>query len=741
MQYRLSQQEVLSYSSGKMGVSAVPGSGKTFTLSALAANIITSGVIRDDQEVLIVTLVNSAVENFSSRVAEFVKQSALMPDFGYRVRTLHGLAHDIVRERPDLVGLPENFQIIDERESSDLLDSVVQGWLRGHPEFLLEYTADETKLANPQLRRQWGEAIVNLCQAFIRTAKDLQAFPNDIRRSLQVNATRSTLIEMGLEVYEGYQQGLAIRSGVDFDDLIRLALLALKTDPNFLERLRLRWPFILEDEAQDSSRLQEDILRLLCGADGNWVRVGDPNQAIYETFTTASPDFLRNFLHEEDVIARDLPESGRSTESVITLANHLIEWSESELPPLVLQNSLQQPFIRSTSPGDPQPNPTDNPEGIVLYPSALTPEKEISLVARSLARWLPDHPGDTVAVLVPRNERGAQLVEALKEAGIEYIELLRSSLSTRQTANILATIIRTLDDPSSTLRLVRAFQVIHPEKDLPKETVALNKQSSSLLGSCQRLEEYLAPQPEHDWLAEFSAASQSIPEGALQELDSFRSRMARWQAAVLLPIDQLLLTIAQDLFSSPADLALAHKLARALEQRGSLHPEWHLPDFAHELDTIAQNERKFIGFTDEDAGFNPNSYPGKVVVATIHKAKGLEWDRVYLLSVNNYDFPANQLGDSYISEKWFVKGRLNLEAETIAALRTLLNGEPIPLEGDATIESRQEYCAERLRLLFVGITRTKRDLIVTWNTGKRGDCTAAIPLQELIDFWGRSTQT
>ena len=63
----------------------------------------------------------------------------------------------------------------------------------------------------------------------------------------------------------------------------------MESDPDYLERLRQRWPFILEDEAQDSSRLQEKILELLSGPHGNWVRVGDPNQAIYETFTTANP--------------------------------------------------------------------------------------------------------------------------------------------------------------------------------------------------------------------------------------------------------------------------------------------------------------------------------------------------------------------------------------------------------------------------------------------------------------------
>ena len=121
---RPKQKEILAYQMGKMGVSAVPGSGKTQILSLLAAQIIASGVLEDDQEVLVVTLVNSAVDNFAIRVGDLVKEQGLLPNLGYRVRTLHGLAHDIVRERPDLIGLSEEFQIIDERTAAQILSLI-----------------------------------------------------------------------------------------------------------------------------------------------------------------------------------------------------------------------------------------------------------------------------------------------------------------------------------------------------------------------------------------------------------------------------------------------------------------------------------------------------------------------------------------------------------------------------------------------------------------------------------------
>ncbi|MCX7670305.1 MAG: ATP-dependent helicase, partial [Anaerolineae bacterium] len=344
---RPKQQEVLAYTGGYMGVSAVPGSGKTHTLSALAAEIVASGRLADDQEVLIVTLVNSAVDNFARRVDEFVTARGLLPHVGYRVRTLHGLAHDIVRERPGLVGLADDFQIVDERTANEILTDAAEAWAVAHPEaadLFLRDDLDDRK--RDWLRReQWPAVVVSLAQEFIRLAKDMQKTPELIRAELDRRPEPLPLLEMGWAIYADYERGLNYRGGVDYDDLIRLALRALELDGEYLKRLRHRWPFILEDEAQDSSRLQERILRLLAGrpptrqqaaspewGSGNWVRVGDPNQAINTTFTTADPRFLRRFLTRSDVRALSLPNSGRSQQAIIDLANYRVDWAMREHP-------------------------------------------------------------------------------------------------------------------------------------------------------------------------------------------------------------------------------------------------------------------------------------------------------------------------------------------------------------------------------------------------------------------------
>jgi len=738
---RPAQSQILAYTGGKMGISAVPGSGKTHTLSALAAQLIRSGALADEQEVLIVTLVNSAVDNFTGRIKEFL---GLPMPFGYRVRTLHGLAHDIVREKPAAVGLEERFTILDEREADFIRKEAAASWLQAHPGELDDYLlADMDEGRREWVRRQQlPDLVAGIALAFIRSAKDNRLTPEKLRRLLGPSTGSGQawqpaplpLAGMGLAIYADYQRALTYRGAVDFDDLIRLAIDLLENDTEFLERLRYRWPFLLEDEAQDSSQLQEQILRLLAGENGNWVRVGDPNQAIFETFTTASPKHLLDFIHNEADQYRELPASGRCQPSIIALANQLIKWVNGEHPEQAVRDALTIPFIQPAPESDPQPNPPDDPQGIKLISKKYTPEEEVGAVVMSIERWLPEHMDSTVAVLVPRNQRGVEVIEALKHRNIDFVELLGSTSSTRLAAGRLGEIVSAQADPQSAARLAKAYLAWRrgEEEDSNDD---FQRQIAELIRKCSEVETFVSPRTDRDWLA--GLESEGASAEAIAELEEFRGIVSRWQGTTVLPIDQMILTLSQDLFTAPNDLALAHKLALVLRQVSDDHRDWRLPELTGELSLIARNERRFLGFSEDDSGFDPSHHTGKVVVTTMHKAKGLEWDRVYLMSVNNYDFPSAQPNDRYIPEKWFVHAGLNLEAETLAQLEAALStGEyEFYAEGAATQSARLDYVRERLRLLYVGVTRAKKELVLTWNTGRQGDQTPALPFVALQGWW------
>lgn len=730
---RPAQKKILAYTGGTMGISAVPGSGKTWTLSLLAAEIINQGLIRNEQEVLVVTLVNSAVENFSQRISSFLNNMGLLPFYGYRVRTLHGLAHDIVQERPDLVGLDTQFQIIDEREADRIRIDAVYNWLHKNSGVIDSYIITDLndKKKSSLFRKQIPDLLFQIAHQFIRTAKNYQQSPQSIYDGLNSSSNNLLLAEMGADIYKVYQQNLAYRGAVDFDDLINHAYKIIQLDSALLNRLRDKWPFILEDEAQDSSLMQQKILSLLAGPANkrNWVRVGDPNQAIYESFTTSDPRLLLDFINSADQ-SHVLPNSGRSTTDIINLANYLVDWTNKNHPVPEIRNALYSNKIMPTPLDDKQPNPENTPGQIHIFNRDLSPDEEVSIIASSVTKWLKNHSTSTVAILAPRNERGKKMASFLRNNyDLEPIEFLNTTLAIRKTSGSLVIVLSFLIDPLSSKKLSTVYRVWRRSDqgnpDLWEEVLS----TSGLIKSIQQLERFLSPEPSEDWLDSFD-----ITDLHRKYLCDFRNLVSKWQQATLLPIDQLILTIAGDLFQTPEELSISHKIANFEKQLLIQHPDWELPVLVDELKSLARNERRFFSISEENR-FNPDDHAGKVVITTAHKAKGLEWDRVYLMAVNNYNFPSNSPEDVFISEKWFIRDGLNLPAESLAQLSSLLDTDPKDYhEGAASLGSRLEYVRERLRLLYVSITRAKKELVITWNNGRFGKSSPAVPFLALANY-------
>lgn len=773
-QLRPAQEEILKYEGGRLGISAVPGSGKTFTLSRLAAKLVqklaASGPV-DDREVLVVTFTNAAAENFRSSIGRIVESRRLLPS-GFRVGTIHSLAHDIVRERPGLVGLGEDFDIIDERTGQEIKRQAVNNYIQANPDFLGGYIKPENLRSSRNLVRQLSQTAQEVAEAVVRRVKELRADADALETLLQQQSGVWPLLSFGLQVCRDYERGLSVRGGVDFDDLILLALEALENDEDLLARLQRRWPFVLEDEAQDSSALQEKMLSLLTASHGNWVRVGDPNQAINTTFTSADPRFLKQFVDGETVVSLPLPNSGRSALPIIRLANRLIDWSSEEHPLLPPDKALSPPHIQPTEEDDPQRNPDPGDPAVYFYDRPLVPVDEIRILVASLQRWLQKNAQKTVAVLVPDNRRGAEFSKAFEEASLPFDDsLLRSTSTTRIAVDALVKSMRYISQPSnpSHLRLLwnevwwERRSCTHDRSDtgeesapdgaeegppswipVPSDSVE-NTQESELprpaflfgqaLGKLRLPERFIYPAAGDDWLQELRWLDDY--EGFRPIVYRFRQDLRRWCSAAVLPVDELVLTLGQDLFTEADERALAHSAAILLANRARERPELRLPELTKELDETATNKRRLLGFTEETRGFEPPV--GKVTIATMHSAKGLEWDRVHLASVSNYSFPGGGDDEYYRGEPNYIRDSLNLTEEALEQTRQLHMGtldEYVP--GEATREARREYAAERLRLLYVGITRARKELVLTYNTGRfhdRRPNEPALVFKELNQSW------
>jgi len=315
---------------------------------------------------------------------------------------------------------------------------------------------------------------------------------------------------------------------------------------------------------------------------------------------------------------------------------------------------------------------------------------------------------------------GYEMATRLREIDAQFDEVLQSTTSSRQVAQVLGSVLDYLADPLRAAHLEGSYDALREvlsdelDTDAP-ETVAL------LLRSCYRPETLLFPAPG------------TLPQDALPKVPDIRAEdieaakalaghLRRWLRARILPVDQLVMTIAQDIFAN-AKLATAQKVASYLRGRAEQNPDWRLPDLARELDLVASG--RFIGLADEDYGFEPK--PGVITLTTMHRAKGLEWDLVYLVGVDGSWFP-HTLEDNFMGEYDFLGGDPSEEAK--AALLSLI-GEVEPHGLSATDAAHVEIIAERLRLLYVGITRAKRYLSVSWSQEVQvGNSTRSAPLAE-----------
>lgn len=691
---RPGQAQILAYQGGRMGVSAVPGSGKTTTIAALAAQLVVGGLPARGK-VLVVTYQNAAVEHLRNYIrAGLEGRSRSMS--GCEVRTLHSLAYGLVRTYPALAGVGADFQILDERASSHLLDKAVRLWNAQNARIWGRLGPDE--YYGEAWEREWQRLALQLTRAVVGAAKNRRLGPEALLGLVGGGGNR--FLRIGAQIYELYQQQLATIGALDFDDLVWMAVDLLEKNPDLVLRLRRRWPVVLEDEAQDSVPLQEALLGLLAGEGGNWVRVGDPNQAIMSTFTAADPRFLRRFLEREGVQTIEMAVSGRCAPRILGLANGLVEWTCRRHPlEAVRRLAFRSQRIQPAAPGDPQQNPPDSASE-VAFREYNNQHEEFADVVRRARLFAQAHPECTLSILVPTNRLGYELGEYLRESGAEFDELLQSGRASRHVADTLAGVLGFLADPLRRAGLEQAYQAVRPCWP-PDQQGGKVQQVAALLRSCYRPEALLFPE------AGASPAAALPPVGELAtadlgEIEHLAAGLERWLRAAWLPVDQLLLTVAQDLLGEE-ELGGAQKLATYLRSRAEQHEDWRLPDLVREL-----GEGKG-GLSEEGEGYEPR--PGRITLTTMHKAKGLEWDLVYLVGVDGRWFP-HALEDYFVGERDFLGG--DPAAEARAALLDLAGeGEGGGLS--ATNQAHAEIIAERLRLLYVGITRARRFLALSWS--------------------------
>jgi len=222
---REGQRQILEYQGGLLGVSAVPGSGKTATIAALAARLIAGQQLPEGGQVLVVTYQNAAVDNVRARIRAELEALGLV-QLGYDVRTLHSLSYGMVRAYSGLAGAAE-FEILDERTSGSLLDKAVRIWNSQNTRVWGGLAPGE--YFDERWEQEWRQIAQKVARMVISAAKNRRLKPGELLERIQGvgEGDVNLFLRIGAEIYRLYQLQVETIGGLDFDDLVWMAVLTI----------------------------------------------------------------------------------------------------------------------------------------------------------------------------------------------------------------------------------------------------------------------------------------------------------------------------------------------------------------------------------------------------------------------------------------------------------------------------------------------------------------------------------
>ena len=291
------QREAVAAPSGNILVLAGAGSGKTRVLVHRIA-----WYLQTEQAapygILAVTFTNKAAAEMRARTETLLKR----PVGGMWVGTFHGLAHRVLRMHWQEAGLPDSFQILDSEDQLRTLRRVIRGMNLDEN----QYSAKEA---------QW----------FINAQKEEGLRPQ------HVGLHGNPVLEQMVAIYRNYQQTCDRAGLVDFAELLLRTHELFRDQDNLLGHYRQRFRHILVDEFQDTNALQYAWLRLLAGRDNNLFAVGDDDQSIY-SFRGARMENMQRFQQDfPETSLHRLEQNYRSTTNILNAANALIANNASRL--------------------------------------------------------------------------------------------------------------------------------------------------------------------------------------------------------------------------------------------------------------------------------------------------------------------------------------------------------------------------------------------------------------------------
>jgi DNA helicase-2/ATP-dependent DNA helicase PcrA len=621
-----SQRAAVEATEGPLCVLAGAGSGKTRVITHRIAYMLELGV--PPERIVAVTFTNKAAAEMRDRIATMVgRKVAAQIVLG----TFHALGAQMMREDPEGFDLDSTrFTILDQGD----VFGIVRGLLREHG----HHGIDDRRFDVPAVAQRlslWKNEFVE----------------NDTLERVVVDEYDV----IAASIYAAYDDRLRSLGAVDFDDLVCRIAMRLRDVDRVRERWRGHVDYLLVDEYQDTNTAQFEMLRQLCGPPHNICVVGDDDQAIYGWRGAKIENILRFPSIFPGTRVVKLEENYRSRPAILECANAVVRNNKA-------RNDKRLVAVKRG--GD--------PVQLVVAPDGA---QEAQWIGRRIRKLIVEDrtSADEIAVLYRSALQARAVEEELQGHGIRYRVLGGQSVYDKKEVKDALAYLKTIVAPRDELALRRALET--PPRGIGRQSLELLKRHAAANGG--QLVDAV-----HD-----AAKVPGLPARAVNALVGFSSMVRAAQAEARTQGSAVALRNVLDHIGFKdhvrkeigSDTATEHRLAGVEWLLGSVdryearnrdkgkRPRWNEYFGTLTLDPSGSDAQKDVETQQQ----------GEVTLATLHSAKGLEWDHVFLIGLEEGSMPHRRVDT--------------------------------PRKSDAIAGDLEE---ER-RLFYVGITRAREQLWLT----------------------------
>ena len=695
--YREDQLPIIQYENGKMAVPAVPGAGKTFIVTNLVAKLLEEKR-QGKGKILILTYMNSAVNNFKIRIKKILEEKNIDEKNSYEVMTIHSLAVKIIKEKPEIVMLNEDFNIADDLQKTMILNECINNFKINGGEKAFRFFLKEQKdpiWADRQLDA-WEKGFYDLVQNTISELKYKDISPQKLEEYMREN--RRGILKIILPIYKEYERRLKANGLLDYDDMLILAYKALSIDEDLKIKYQNKYQYVFEDECQDSNEIQGKIIGLICEEHNNLVRVGDINQSITGTFSSSDPKFFKEFIDSSDYCYR-MDMSNRSSKDIINLANELTRYVTQNLQP-ECRDALEQMDIK-TVPKNKGYKENPKPDKYqISYKYYKTFDKEIEQTVKFVRNIHKRYPDKSIGILVPYNDHINIVAKELIKEDLEFEELGPNSLRKRRIIDNIAIIIDFIlncDEKEKLIDVLDKVYIKTDNKEGKKDFLQLLRETNLTV---------------EELLYDEECTKELIIDTESDLYESFLFGLKNLKNIIEYPltrIDKLILFIGNSMMMEDEERAIVDYLGFYVKYLLAENNSMNLQQIYNLLSDRKNRVFSYIiEVVSEINGYE--ALPGSITVCNYHKSKGLEWDCVFLLGMTQFNFPDN-IYEKFQCDKWYLKEKYkNPESNIKAEIDFMLHGE---VTKNYAKEIKENLIKEKIRLLYVGITRAKEMLILS----------------------------